>query len=45
MVTPTLLEQAAPVFHDTTVIQPAGALFPWVDDAAAFSARIGAFFG
>jgi proline iminopeptidase len=40
MVTPALLTQAAPPFHDATVvIQPAGAHFPWVDDRAAFSAR------
>ncbi|HZC52289.1 MAG TPA: alpha/beta hydrolase [Mycobacterium sp.] len=46
MVTPALLEQAVPVFHDATVaVQPAAAHFPWVDDPAAFSTAIGAFLG
>lgn len=46
MVTPSLLEQAAPLFHDATVvIQPGAAHFPWVDDPAAFSAAIGSFLG
>lgn len=46
MVMPALLEQAAPAFPDATVVvQPAAAHFPWVDDAAAFSAAVSAFVG
>lgn len=46
MVTPALLEEAAPLFHDSTVvIQPAAAHFPWIDDPTAFAAAIGVFLG
>ena len=40
--TPAVVAQAAPLFHDATVIvQPHAAHFPWVDDPAPFAAAIG----
>lgn len=46
MVTPALLEQAGPLFHDATVvIQPGAGHFPWVDEPAAFCAAISSFLG
>jgi pimeloyl-ACP methyl ester carboxylesterase len=44
LVTPALVRQAAPLFHDATVVVQRGAgHFPWVDDPAAFAAAIGSF--
>ena len=46
MVPPAVLEQAAPLFPDpTVVIQGAAAHFPWLDDPAAFAATVSAFAG
>jgi proline iminopeptidase len=44
LVPPAKLAQAAPVFHDATVVIQAGAAhFPWIDDPAAFTAGVTAF--
>jgi proline iminopeptidase len=44
MVPPAAVREAAPLFHDATVVvQPGAAHFPWVDDAAAFAAAINPF--
>jgi len=44
MVTPAAVREAAPLFHDATVVvQPGAAHFPWVDDPAAFAAAISSF--
>lgn len=44
MVAPAVVEEAAPVFADATVIvQPEAGHFPWIDDPAAFTDAIGAF--
>jgi proline iminopeptidase len=44
MVTPAVVREAAPLFHDATVVvQPGAGHFPWVDDPAAFAASIGSF--
>ena len=44
LVTPALVRQAAPLFHDATVVvQREAGHFPWVDDPAAFAAAIGSF--
>jgi pimeloyl-ACP methyl ester carboxylesterase len=46
LVTPAMLEQAAPLFNGAKVaVQPAAAHFPWVDDPAAFAAAVGSFLG
>jgi len=42
--TPAVIQKAAPLFKDATVIvQPRVAHFPWVDDPAAFAAAISSF--
>ena len=39
--TPAVVRQAAPLFHDASVIvQPHAAHFPWVDDPAPFAAAM-----
>jgi pimeloyl-ACP methyl ester carboxylesterase len=44
MVTPAMVQQAAPIFNNARVAVQSGAgHFPWVDDPAAFTATIGAF--
>ena len=44
MVTAAMLEEAALLFHDATVVvQPGAGHFPWVDDPAAFAAAVGSF--
>jgi proline iminopeptidase len=44
MVTPALVQEAAPLFNDATVVVQSGAAhFPWVDDPAAFVAAVGSF--
>jgi len=44
LVTPADVRQAAAMFRDATVVvQPGAGHFPWVDDAAAFSAAIESF--
>jgi pimeloyl-ACP methyl ester carboxylesterase len=44
MVPPAAVREAAPLFHDATVVvQPGAAHFPWVDDPAAFAAAIDPF--
>jgi pimeloyl-ACP methyl ester carboxylesterase len=44
MVPPAAVKEAAPLFHDATVVvQPGAAHFPWVDDPAAFAAAISSF--
>jgi proline iminopeptidase len=44
MVPPAAVREAAPLFHDVTVVvQPGAAHFPWVDDPAAFAAAISSF--
>jgi proline iminopeptidase len=44
MVPPAAVRQAAPLFHDATVVvQPGAAHFPWVDGPAAFAAAISSF--
>lgn len=46
MVTPGVVQEAAPSFHDATVIvQPGAAHFPWVDEPAGFAANVGSFLG
>ena len=46
LVTPDEVREAAPLFHDATVVvQPGASHFPWVDDPAAFAAAISAFLG
>jgi pimeloyl-ACP methyl ester carboxylesterase len=43
LVTPAMVEEAAPLFHDATfVIQPGAGHFPWLDDPAAFTSFLGA---
>jgi pimeloyl-ACP methyl ester carboxylesterase len=44
LVTPAMVQEAAPLFTDATVIVQARAShFPWIDDPAAFAAAIGSF--
>jgi pimeloyl-ACP methyl ester carboxylesterase len=44
LVTPAMVEAAAPLFSDVTVaIQSGAGHYPWVDDPAAFSTAVGAF--
>jgi pimeloyl-ACP methyl ester carboxylesterase len=44
MVTPAMVRQAAPLFHDVSIIiQPGAAHFPWVDDPAAYAAAVEQF--
>lgn len=44
MVTPAMVRQAAPLFHDASVvIQPGAAHFPWVDEPAACAAAVEQF--
>jgi proline iminopeptidase len=46
MVTPAVVQAAAPVFSDATVvIQPGAAHFPWIDGPEAFAAAVGSFLG
>lgn len=46
LVTPAMVERAAPLFNDAAVVvQPKAAHFPWVDDPAAFAAAVGSFLG
>jgi pimeloyl-ACP methyl ester carboxylesterase len=46
LVPPAVLTEAAPLFHDATVVvQPAAAHFPWVDDPVAFARSLGPFLG
>jgi proline iminopeptidase len=43
LVTPAMVEEAAPLFRDATVaIQPGAGHFPWLDDPAAFTSFLGA---
>jgi proline iminopeptidase len=44
LVSPAMVRQAAPLFHDATVVvQPGAGHFPWLDDPAAFAAAITSF--
>lgn len=44
MVSPAMLAEAAPMFHDASVVvQPGAGHFPWVDDPQSFAAAVGAF--
>jgi proline iminopeptidase len=46
MVTPAVVQAAAPPFNDATIaIQPGAAHFPWIDGPAAFAATISSFLG
>jgi pimeloyl-ACP methyl ester carboxylesterase len=46
LVTPAMVDEAAPVFGDATVIvQPGAGHFPWMDDPAAFATAIASFLG
>ena len=46
LVTPAMVEQAAPLFQNpTVVVQPGAGHFPWLDDPAAFAAAINSFLG
>lgn len=46
MVSPAMLERAAPIFHDASVVVQRGAgHFPWVDDPESFAAAVGSFLG
>lgn len=46
MVAPAVVQEAAQLFNDATVVVQAGAShFPWVDDPAAFAAAVGSFLG
>jgi pimeloyl-ACP methyl ester carboxylesterase len=46
LVTPAMVHQAAPLFHDATVVvQPGAGHFPWIDDPRAFTAAIASFLG
>jgi pimeloyl-ACP methyl ester carboxylesterase len=41
LVTPAMVHEAAPLFHDATVVvQPGAGHFPWLDDPAAFTAAL-----
>jgi pimeloyl-ACP methyl ester carboxylesterase len=44
LVTPAMVQEAAPLFGGATVaVQPGAGHFPWVDDPAAFTTAVGAF--
>jgi pimeloyl-ACP methyl ester carboxylesterase len=44
LVTPAMVQEAALLFTEATVVvQPGAGHFPWVDDPAAFAAAIGSF--
>jgi len=44
MVAPALVQEAAPLFDESTVVvQPGAGHFPWIDDPAAFSAAVRSF--
>jgi pimeloyl-ACP methyl ester carboxylesterase len=46
LVTPAMISEAAALFADAAVVtQPGAAHFPWIDDAAAFTAAISSFLG
>jgi pimeloyl-ACP methyl ester carboxylesterase len=46
LVTPAMVQKAAPLFGDAAVvIQPGAGHFPWVDDPAAFTAAVTRFLG
>jgi pimeloyl-ACP methyl ester carboxylesterase len=44
MVTPALVQEAAPLFNDASVVvQPGAGHFPWIDDPAAFATAVSSF--
>lgn len=46
LVTPAMLDAAAALFSDATVVIQSGAAhYPWVDDPAAFASAVGSFLG